>query len=89
MAVNPDSNAARRKANTEAIGKASKKIQAIADVKKTAGEVGADKRITARTIKEMRQGKRPEVKSTAVNLGGAKIKTPITNFQPRIGGHAN
>lgn len=65
---------ARIRANTNAVGQASKKIQAIADVRKTADVVGADKKITNKVIKQMRQGKRPET---------------ATNHQPRIGGHAN
>lgn len=59
MATN-DSGVARRKANTAAIGKASKKIQAIADVRKTASEVDANPKITKKVITQMRKGLRPE-----------------------------
>ena len=68
------SGAGRIRGNTNAVGQASKKIQAIADVRKTAAEVNADSKITNKVIKQMRKGLRPETS---------------TNRQPRIGGHAN
>jgi hypothetical protein len=73
MATN-DKAVSRRKANTAAVGKASKKIQAIADTKKTAKIVDADPKITKKVIKQMRKGLRPETMSNRrARIGGAGI----------------
>ena len=61
---------ARRKANTAAIGKASRTIQAIDDAKKQGDLVGADRKMIEKVVKQMRKGDRPEVNTKTSGLQG-------------------